>query len=477
MSGDFKPVPLAKLPIDAHKHVRYVDGMVLGVDDFEQEFAYLSERDKLFVRMLAGYGAVRGLRVFARGAGTADAEIVVSAGLGITPSGDVVRVPSDQCANLRKWIEGARVETPGDGDERRLVAYITAEYATRTSDPVPIPGEPCRTEGEIQADSRVADGFRLELSVEPPAQPEEDAATAYLTWLQKLTPLDGAGLPETGGTPLPEILKAIVRAAWEKADGQPGSPPAPSGGEEPLVFGSHPRGPGGAALAVDRKEALAAYLSGLEKLADVRALSAVLEGTATGSIPCSGGKDQTKLLLGQVTIPVERASLGSDVFLPQIGPAVQIDVDTSLAPRLLSLRFLARAAFAAVQRLAASAVTINTYSNAPPAKRYVVAAAGQVIVAPSEAAATPSPASVGGLRAWADGPNAVVVDFVGLGVRSDRYVVKVLPGQLGPVTPQVNLERFGAADTSRFRLSVTAAGGPFAAAGLPLSIEIGAVVD
>ena len=48
---------------DPTKHVDYQLGMVLGVDDFEQEFTYSSGRDKRIVRDLVGYGVVSGLRV------------------------------------------------------------------------------------------------------------------------------------------------------------------------------------------------------------------------------------------------------------------------------------------------------------------------------------------------------------------------------------------------------------------------------
>ena len=45
------------------KHVNYNLGMVLGVDDFTQEFAYLSGRDQWLARDLIGYGTVSGLKV------------------------------------------------------------------------------------------------------------------------------------------------------------------------------------------------------------------------------------------------------------------------------------------------------------------------------------------------------------------------------------------------------------------------------
>ena len=48
---------------DPTKHVNYNLGMVLGVDDFTQEFAYLSGRDQWMARDLIGYGTVRGLKI------------------------------------------------------------------------------------------------------------------------------------------------------------------------------------------------------------------------------------------------------------------------------------------------------------------------------------------------------------------------------------------------------------------------------
>jgi hypothetical protein len=48
---------------DPTKHVNYVQGMVLGVDDFDQEFTYLSERGQWLARDLSGYGTVSGLAV------------------------------------------------------------------------------------------------------------------------------------------------------------------------------------------------------------------------------------------------------------------------------------------------------------------------------------------------------------------------------------------------------------------------------
>ena len=48
---------------DPGKHVNYTLGMILGVDDFVQEFTYLNGRDQALARDLVGYGTVSGLQI------------------------------------------------------------------------------------------------------------------------------------------------------------------------------------------------------------------------------------------------------------------------------------------------------------------------------------------------------------------------------------------------------------------------------
>ena len=60
----FAPIALPHIaPPDPSKHVKYQLGTVLGVDDFDQEFHYLAERDRRIVRDLIGYGVISGLHV------------------------------------------------------------------------------------------------------------------------------------------------------------------------------------------------------------------------------------------------------------------------------------------------------------------------------------------------------------------------------------------------------------------------------
>src|SRR3954449_10418625 len=90
-------------PIDATKHVNYTLGMVLGVDDFTQEFAYLSGRDRWILRDLIGYGTARGLKVSTELDVAKGPRVVVEPGVAVSPSGQLICVPTAQCAYLRDW--------------------------------------------------------------------------------------------------------------------------------------------------------------------------------------------------------------------------------------------------------------------------------------------------------------------------------------------------------------------------------------
>src|SRR5690242_18849765 len=85
------------------KHVNYTLGMVLGVDDFIQEFAYHDGRQQAFGRELIGYGTVSGLQVTlqndARGP-----RLMVSPGVALSPRGQTIRVCAPQCAYLVDWL-------------------------------------------------------------------------------------------------------------------------------------------------------------------------------------------------------------------------------------------------------------------------------------------------------------------------------------------------------------------------------------
>jgi hypothetical protein len=238
---------LTGLPADPTQHVNYERGMVLGVDDFTQEFAYLSGRDQWLARDAIGYGTLSGLRVFAEDDGTEGPRLHVSAGSALAPSGKMVCVPADQCAVINKWLakpENAALVTrllnpssrplspplspPNlpDVASGEIALYLTLCYADCLTRPVPIPGEPCRSEDELMKPSRVADDFRLELRESPPAQVEEDALRDFVRWLRtNVQVVDGS---PPSATEESAWLAALRTAVQPWLDAQAMSPPSSS---------------------------------------------------------------------------------------------------------------------------------------------------------------------------------------------------------------------------------------------------------
>ena len=135
-------------PPDPTKHVNYTLGMVLGVEDFTQEFAYSSGRDQWMVRELIGYGTVCGLRVTVE-ADNKGPRVEVTPGVAISPPGQMIRVTPAQCAYLNDWLAANK-----DDLNKRLqgqagnavTLYVVLCYGDCPTDQVPIPGEPCRSE-------------------------------------------------------------------------------------------------------------------------------------------------------------------------------------------------------------------------------------------------------------------------------------------------------------------------------------------
>lgn len=182
---------------DTAKHVNYTKGMVLGVDDFVQEFGYLSGRDSLLAREVIGYGTVCGLQVIAQ-TDALGSRIRIKPGAAITPKGQFVRVVEEQCAQLNDWL--AQPETRdqvvaalGLNTDGILPLYVKLCYRECLTDKVPIPGEPCRSEDDALAPSRIKDDFKLELSFSGPEQREEQGLRNFVAWLSEIPIEDSAG--------------------------------------------------------------------------------------------------------------------------------------------------------------------------------------------------------------------------------------------------------------------------------------------
>ena len=217
------------------KHVNYNLGMVLGVDDFTQEFAYLSGRDQWLARDLVGYGTVRGLKISVESEGSKGPRISVEPGVAVSPRGQMICVPAAQCAYLKDWVaqhsEELSLQSPLLGE---VQLYVVLCYRDCPTDNVPIAGEPCRSEDQLVAASRLTDDFSLELRLKSPNQREENAVRDFVAWLKLINVTDDV----FSSTPLEEFLDAIRAAAAHWLTSPLSSPP--SSPPDDFMVGSPP---------------------------------------------------------------------------------------------------------------------------------------------------------------------------------------------------------------------------------------------
>jgi|GEM_PF-5486049 len=214
---------------DPFKRVKYQLGLVLGVDEFEQEQAYFLEADRRHARSLHGYGVVCGLSVTNDGA-----EVRVGPGLALSPKGRELRVPTAHCARIDEWLAVPqnrelleRAPAPPDLPAGTCSLYVTLCYLECETDAVPIPGAPCRSEDESMAPSRILESFELKFAVEPPAQTEEEAVRAFGRLLARLEISS-----DPGDSPIePAAMADEVRALLGLF---------PADGSEPAVPGDSP---------------------------------------------------------------------------------------------------------------------------------------------------------------------------------------------------------------------------------------------
>jgi hypothetical protein len=316
----FAPIALPHIaPPDPSKHVNYQLGMVLGVDDFQAEFTYLSDRMRRIVRDLIGYGVVSGLHVTI---GTEIDErgprLQVSPGGLVTPSGQLVCISPAQCSYLNEWLKANRSAIP-DPVLSELELSVVACYRECQTDDVPIPGEPCRSEDELMKPSRTQDFFALELHLDAPPQAEDDAVRKFVAWVRRIAIVE----PDAGDTApfLAELGKATQGAA----------------SDPPLAFlDTAPP----ATLKIPRAAA-AAYLDLLFDFWVTRLRSRARSGANIAECGCCGGPGDLDpgaecLRIATVTVPI-KTGLGGDLLVDD--PA-KIVIDEQVRPHLLHLRML-----------------------------------------------------------------------------------------------------------------------------------------
>jgi len=324
--AQFAAAPTVATP-DPSKHVNYTLGMMLGVDDFNQEFAYLSGRDKWMARDLVGYGTVCGLRVSLDKTSNGP-RVFVSSGTALSPLGQLICVHPAQCAVLNDWmnanqqaIQNALFSPLGSA----LKLYLVLCYRDCPVDSVPIAGEPCRSAGNLMAPSRIVDDFTLELHLAPPAQLEEDAVRDFVDWMHQIQITDTPG----NFISLTDFENAI-RAALAGS----GSPPNPSVAfhlGSPLAgFHIHP-----ADACTYMQAAFRIWVTEIRPLFHATPASASCScGGDTGN---ASAPHDACLLLAELDVPVVNVGPGQNW---QVDSNNLVTIDESRRPILLHTRML-----------------------------------------------------------------------------------------------------------------------------------------
>ena len=193
--SDFVTAAPARKALEINKRVNYTLGLVLGVDEFDQEQYYFLERGRQHNRALHGYGTICGLAL-----STDDAQVIVKAGLALNPQGKVISVGRDQCADLNAWLSvdanrqrlSEQITAGGGLPLDQAVLYVTLCYRECQSDKVPVPGAPCRSEEANMDFSRLTETFELKLETTPPAAEEEQMVRRFGHLLRRIT-VSGSG--------------------------------------------------------------------------------------------------------------------------------------------------------------------------------------------------------------------------------------------------------------------------------------------
>ncbi|MCU1500742.1 MAG: hypothetical protein JWM12_96 [Ilumatobacteraceae bacterium] len=212
------PVSTGKLGPDLR--VNYQFGLVLGVDEFEQEALYLRERDDRLTRIGHGIGTFVGLHVTAARPMVAplDVEVRVEPGIAADQYGRHVVVRTAQCARVGAWIAAAehdaatnKLPSPLQAHLRPsgdLTLYVVASYAECPDALVPLPGNPCGCDDDVTAASRLRDSWDLELRWEPPVMQQWDGVRALADLLLPVEVHDGS-LLETDEDALAAHIRAL----------------------------------------------------------------------------------------------------------------------------------------------------------------------------------------------------------------------------------------------------------------------------
>ena len=318
-------VPVIGTP-DPHAHVNYVKGMVLGVADYAQEHAYLIGRSEWMARDLVGYGTASGLAVTVEDDGMSGPRIHISAGSALAPSGRMICVGRDQCGTIEGWLSKAdnaravAARVSGSPPDPTVTLYVTLCSRDCAIAPVPVPGEPCRSEEALMQPSRIADDYCLDFRLDPPEQWEADAIAALSGWLDDIADVGPTSPPLAEVDWAPAIRAALGIITGDVEDGSPpiGSPPIP------------PLPPGVSTDDFDDFLRLAYRIWITEYRPRVIARSCAGEG----------GPHDDCVLLAAITVPVSHVGTNPETGWAVEGASADISIDERRRPLIAPLHLV-----------------------------------------------------------------------------------------------------------------------------------------
>jgi hypothetical protein len=177
--SSFQTASAVLQPLDPLKRINYTFGLVLGVEEFQQEQTYFLAKDHSHNRVLHGYGTAYGLAVSIDNGGTSNVEVKVACGKALNPKGQEIHVPRTMCARINDWLakyQSALQEIYGAPPLTLSISVVLC-YRECQTDQVPVPGEPCRTQEDAMAPSHIADSFELKLCLDSEVLPLSPPAT------------------------------------------------------------------------------------------------------------------------------------------------------------------------------------------------------------------------------------------------------------------------------------------------------------
>ena len=251
MSTMFQTASPMLQKLDPSKRVNYTFGLVLGVEEFLQSDTYFLAKHHVEDRLLHGYGTVCGLDVTAPTA--PQLEIQVTPGWAINPKGQEIHVPQLMCLPVNSWLQANLQELqtlfPGHAPAALDLCVVLC-YRECKTDVVPIPGEPCQSQTNSNAPSRIQDSFELQLCLNPyasppassppgsppsgaldsgglrefrPAQAEDDAVRALVTLISQIQVSDTG--PYLTSAQLEELVLELIPGGVAKPLTSPPSGP------------------------------------------------------------------------------------------------------------------------------------------------------------------------------------------------------------------------------------------------------------